>query len=69
MVVSLLPMHYAPVLVVTCVLCLYLAYVFTQGGCRVSPVGYAHMTHMLSSLAAGKLILVLEVCLFSLVCV
>jgi len=32
----------------------------------VSPDGYAHMTHMLSSLAAGKLILVLEVHLFNL---
>jgi len=38
----------------------------TQGGCRVSPAGFAHMTHMLSSLAAGKLILVLEVRSFAL---
>ena len=32
-----------------------------QGGCRVTPLGYAQMTHMLSSLAGGKVILALEV--------
>ncbi|KAL3852512.1 hypothetical protein ACJMK2_016141, partial [Sinanodonta woodiana] len=31
------------------------------GNYDVSPVGYAHMTHMLSSLANGKVVLVLEV--------
>ncbi|KAH9930390.1 histone deacetylase complex protein [Amylocystis lapponica] len=30
------------------------------GECHVSPVGYAHMTHMLSSLANGKLVVALE---------
>ena len=31
------------------------------GGCEVTPAGYAHMTHMLSSLAGGKVIVALEV--------
>jgi histone deacetylase 6 len=30
------------------------------GVCKVSPAGFSHMTHMLSSLAGGKLILILE---------
>ncbi|KAJ3751692.1 histone deacetylase complex protein [Lentinula raphanica] len=30
------------------------------GECRVSPVGYAHMTHMLSGLAGGRLVVALE---------
>lgn len=30
------------------------------GGCLVSPEGYGHMTHMLSSLAGGRVITVLE---------
>ncbi|KAI0259417.1 histone deacetylase complex protein [Gloeopeniophorella convolvens] len=30
------------------------------GGCSVSPAGYAHMTHMLSTLAGGKLVVALE---------
>jgi hypothetical protein len=30
------------------------------GGCSVTPEGYAHMTHLLSSLANGKMILALE---------
>ncbi|KAI0074161.1 histone deacetylase complex protein [Panus rudis PR-1116 ss-1] len=30
------------------------------GECHVSPAGYAHMTHMLSSLANGKLVVALE---------
>jgi histone deacetylase 6 len=30
------------------------------GGCKVTPEGYAHMTHMLSSLANGKIVLALE---------
>ncbi|CAG7823877.1 unnamed protein product, partial [Allacma fusca] len=30
------------------------------GGCKVSPEGYAHMTHLLSSLANGKIVLALE---------
>ncbi|XP_073397420.1 histone deacetylase 6 isoform X1 [Dendrobates tinctorius] len=30
------------------------------GGCRVSPEGYAHMTHLLMGLAGGKVVLVLE---------
>lgn len=30
------------------------------GECHVTPVGYAHMTHMLSSLAGGKLVVALE---------
>ncbi|PCH43673.1 histone deacetylase clr3 [Wolfiporia cocos MD-104 SS10] len=32
----------------------------TLGECHVSPAGYAHMTHMLSSLANGKLVVALE---------
>ena len=32
------------------------------GGCFVSPACYAHMTHMLKSLADGKLVACLEVC-------
>ncbi len=31
------------------------------GECEVSPAGYAHMTHMLSGLADGKLVVALEV--------
>jgi histone deacetylase 6 len=31
------------------------------GECLVSPAGYAHMTHMLSGLAGGKLVVALEV--------
>lgn len=31
------------------------------GECHVSPTGYAHMTHMLASLAGGKLVVALEV--------
>ncbi len=31
------------------------------GECHVSPTGYAHMTHMLSGLAGGKLVVALEV--------
>ena len=31
------------------------------GGYRITPEGYAHMTHMLSSLAQGKIVLALEV--------
>lgn len=30
------------------------------GGCHVSPAGYAHMTHMLMSLANGKLVVCME---------
>lgn len=30
------------------------------GGCDVTPAGYAHMTHMLSSLAGGKVVVALE---------
>ncbi|KZT11050.1 histone deacetylase complex protein [Laetiporus sulphureus 93-53] len=32
----------------------------TLGECHVSPTGYAHMTHMLSALANGKLVVALE---------
>ncbi|KAI5787096.1 histone deacetylase Clr3 [Geopyxis carbonaria] len=32
----------------------------TLGGCYVTPPGYAHMTHMLMSLANGKLVICLE---------
>ena len=31
------------------------------GECLVSPAGYAHMTHMLSGLASGRLVVALEV--------
>lgn len=31
------------------------------GGCFVSPACYAHMTHMLMSLADGKIVVCLEV--------
>jgi histone deacetylase 6 len=31
------------------------------GECEVTPDGYAHMTHMLASLAGGKLVVALEV--------
>ena len=34
------------------------------GECLVSPEGYAHMTHMLASLASGRLVVALEVALF-----
>ncbi|CAL8109628.1 unnamed protein product [Orchesella dallaii] len=30
------------------------------GGCKVTPEGYAHMTHMLSSLANGRVVVALE---------
>ncbi|XP_018413494.1 PREDICTED: histone deacetylase 6 [Nanorana parkeri] len=30
------------------------------GGCRVSPEGYAHMTHLLMGLAGGKVVVILE---------
>ena len=30
------------------------------GECHVSPAGYAHMTHMLSSLANGRMVVALE---------
>jgi len=33
------------------------------GGCYVTPAGYAHMTHMLMSLADGKVVVCLEVSL------
>ena len=36
-----------------------------QGGCKLTPVGYGHMTHMLSGLANGRVILVLEVRTYS----
>ena len=32
------------------------------GECFVTPTGYAHMTHMLSGLAGGRLVVALEVC-------
>ena len=32
------------------------------GGCFVTPPCYAHMTHMLMSLADGKVVVCLEVC-------
>ncbi|KAJ9125473.1 hypothetical protein QFC22_000434 [Naganishia vaughanmartiniae] len=32
----------------------------TLGQCKVTPVGYAHMTYMLSALAGGKLVVALE---------
>lgn len=35
------------------------------GGCHVTPAGFAHMTHMLSSLCDGKLVLALEVSAYS----
>jgi hypothetical protein len=31
------------------------------GECFVTPAGYAHMTHMLSGLASGRLVVALEV--------
>lgn len=31
------------------------------GECFVTPAGYAHMTHMLSGLAGGRLVVALEV--------
>jgi histone deacetylase 6 len=31
------------------------------GECYVTPAGYAHMTHMLSGLANGRLVVALEV--------
>jgi histone deacetylase 6 len=36
------------------------------GDCDVTPGGYAHMTHMLSSLAGGKVVVALEVCVIHL---
>lgn len=35
------------------------------GECYVTPAGYAHMTHMLSGLANGRLVVALEVCMRS----
>jgi histone deacetylase 6 len=32
------------------------------GECHVSPAGFAHMTHMLCSLSAGRVVVALEVC-------
>lgn len=37
----------------------------TLGGCYVTPAGYAHMTHMLMSLAHGKVVVCLEVSFLS----
>ncbi len=31
------------------------------GECQVSPAGYAHMTHMLTGLAGGRVVVALEV--------
>lgn len=31
------------------------------GGCHVTPAAYGHMTHMLSALAKGKVVVALEV--------
>jgi histone deacetylase 6 len=31
------------------------------GGCKVTPMAYAHMTHMLMGLAGGKVVVALEV--------
>ncbi len=33
------------------------------GDCNVTPAGYAHMTHLLSALAGGRMVVVLEVCM------
>jgi histone deacetylase 6 len=33
------------------------------GECHVTAAGYAHMTHMLSGLAGGKMVVALEVCM------
>lgn len=38
------------------------------GKMKVSPAGYAHMTHLLSALCGGKLVLALEVSLSQLIC-
>lgn len=38
------------------------------GGCFVTPACYAHMTHLLMSLAGGKVAVCLEVC-FSYLCI
>lgn len=32
------------------------------GGYQVTPEGYAHLTHQLLSLAAGRVLVILEVC-------
>lgn len=32
------------------------------GGYNVTPEGYAHLTHLLMSLAGGRVLLILEVC-------
>ena len=32
------------------------------GNCCITPTGYAHMTHLLKSLANGRVVVVLEVC-------
>lgn len=37
------------------------------GECDVTPAGYAHMTHMLSGLAEGKLVVALEVRIYGFV--
>ena len=34
------------------------------GECHVTPTGYAHMTHMLCSLAGGKVVAALEVAVY-----
>ena len=39
----------------------FIKHVCFQGGLHVSPEGYGHMTHMLSGLAGGRVITVLEV--------
>ena len=36
-------------------------FILLQGGFKITPAGYAHMTHMLCSLGKGKLIMALEV--------
>lgn len=36
------------------------------GQCHVTPAAYGHMTHMLSSLAGGKLVVALEVSFYPL---
>ncbi|WAR27064.1 HDAC6-like protein [Mya arenaria] len=38
----------------------YFAPDLVLGGCLITPAGYGHMTHMLSGLAGGRVILVLE---------
>ena len=46
----------------TCIISVYyMCDLLLQGGCKLTPAGYGHMTHMLSALANGRVILVLEV--------